>query len=66
MLLGGSDMKYKLGDLIYQIDARNKDGIYRVEDVKGISIKKEFIETKAKMEGVSVTPDKIVKPNSFA
>ena len=66
MLLGGSDMKYKLGDLIYQIDARNKDGIYRVEDVKGISIKKEFIETKAKMEGVSVSPYKIVNPNTFA
>ncbi len=59
-------MKYKLGDLIYQIDARNKDGIYRVEDVKGISIKKEFIETKAKMEGVSVSPYKIVNPNTFA
>lgn len=66
MLLGGLDMKYKLGDLIYQIDARNKDGIYRVEDVKGISIKKEFIETKAKMEGVSVSPYKIVNPNTFA
>lgn len=66
MLLGGLDMKYKLGDLIYQLDDRNRDGIYRVEDVKGLSIKKEFIETKAKMEGVSLSPYKIVKPNTFA
>lgn len=66
MLLGGLDMKYKLGDLIYQLDDRNREGIYRVEDVKGLSIKKEFIETKAKMEGVSLSPYKIVKPNTFA
>ncbi len=66
MLLGVLDMKYKLGDLICQIDDRNKDGVYGVEEVKGLSIKKEFIETKAKMEGVSLSPYKIVKPNTFA
>ena len=37
--------KYKLGDLIEQCDDRNSDGVYSLDDVKGISIQKIFIET---------------------
>ena len=58
--------KYKLGTLIQPEDERNNDGQYSLEDVKGISIKKEFIETKADMEGVSLYPYILVKPDFFA
>ena len=58
--------KYKLGELIQLEDARNTDGNFTLEDVKGISIQKAFIETKADMEGVSLTPYIIVKPGFFA
>lgn len=57
---------YKLGDLIELSDDRNSDGVYGIDDVKGISIKKVFIETKADMSGVSLTPYILVKPDYFA
>ena len=41
--------KYRLGELISVYDERNSDNVYTLDDVKGISIKKEFIETKADM-----------------
>jgi len=59
-------IKYKLGDLIEQCDQRNNDSIYTVDDVKGISTGKLFIETKANMDGVSLTSYKVVKNNEFA
>lgn len=58
--------KYKLGDLIQLCDARNEDLQYGIEDVKGISIKKIFIETKADMAGVSLKPYYLVQPDDFA
>lgn len=58
--------KYKIGQLIELVDERNCDGVYTLNDVKGISIKKEFIETKADMAGVSLAPYIIVRPDSFA
>ena len=59
-------MKYKLVDLIEQIDKRNTKGQYGLSSVKGISIQKVFIETKANMDGVSLAPYKLVEPNTFA
>ena len=58
--------KYKLGELIELCDERNSDNQYKLSDVKGISIKKEFIETKADMIGVSLAPYILVYPDSFA
>lgn len=58
--------KYKLGKLIRPINEKNIDNKYKLKDVKGISIKKEFIETKADMSGVSLKPYIIVKPDYFA
>ena len=58
--------KYKLGKLIEQCDNRNTDEEYTADDVRGISTGKEFIETKANMDGVSLTSYKIVKENEFA
>lgn len=58
--------KYKLGELIELCDERNSDNQYKLSDVKGISIKKEFIETKADMAGVSLLPYILVEPDGFA
>lgn len=58
--------KYKLGELIEQCDERNSDLRYGLEEVKGISIQKIFIETKADMSGVSLSPYKLVKHDDFA
>ena len=58
--------KYKLGDLLQLCDDRNYDGEYSLEDLKGISIQKRFMETKANMEDVSLSPYILVEPDSFA
>lgn len=58
--------KIKLGELIEPCDERNSENKYTLQDVKGISIQKIFIETKADMQGVSLKPYKIVKPDYFA
>ena len=57
--------RYKLGDLIELCEARNDDLQYGIEDVKGISIQKIFIDTKANMEGVSLKPYYLVQPDDF-
>lgn len=56
----------KLGKYISLSDKRNSDLQYGIEDVKGISIEKKFIETKANMEGVSLAPYAVVEPDEFA
>ncbi len=58
--------KYKLGNLIEPCDERNYDGIYTLDDIKGISTGKEFIDTKANMDGVSLSSYKVVKNQEFA
>jgi len=58
--------KYKLGSLLEQCDERNAENKYTLDDVKGISIQKIFIETKANMKDVSLSPYIIVKPDYFA
>lgn len=58
--------KYKLGELIQLEDERNNDGKYTLNDVKGISIQKIFIETKANMQDVSLLPYILVRPDFFA
>ena len=58
--------KVRLGELIELCDERNENSVYKLENVKGISIQKIFIETKADMAGVSLKPYKLVKPDEFA
>lgn len=58
--------KYKLGTLLELSDLRNEDLTYSLQDVKGISIQKIFIETKANMNNVSLKPYKLVRPDDFA
>lgn len=58
--------RYKLGELIKETDNRNTTEKYSVDYVRGISTGKQFIDTKANMDGVSLTSYKIVKNNEFA
>ena len=59
-------MIYRLGELIESENERNTEGTYTLDDVRGISIQKNFIETKADMAGVSLSPYIIVRPGAFA
>lgn len=54
-----------LGDYIQEVDERNTAGKYSVEDVRGISIEKKLIDTKANMDGVALHPYKVVRPRDF-
>lgn len=56
----------KLGDYIEQCDKRNLDGIYTLDDVRGVSIDKKLIFTKADMTDVSLILYKVLKPNEFS
>lgn len=58
--------KYKLGQLLELCDERNGEGKYTLDDVKGISTGKEFIDTKANMDGVSLASYKVVNHDEFA
>lgn len=59
-------IKYKLGELIELCDMRNYDGVYTLDDIRGISTGKEFIDTKANMDGVSLSSYKVVNCQEFA
>ena len=64
------DLKHKyenveIGPYIEEYDSRNKDSYYKIDDVRGISIEKKIIDTKANMDGVSLDPYKIFKTRSF-
>lgn len=56
----------KLGTLISVCEEKNEGLQYGIDDVKGVSIEKEFIDTKANMEGVSLRPYAVIKPDEFA
>ena len=58
--------KYKLGELIELCDDRNFNGCLSLDDVRGISTDKQFIDTKANMDGVSLDSYKVVYRNVFA
>lgn len=58
--------RYKLGQLIRSEDERNSSNVYSLDSVRGISIQKIFIKTKADMKDVSLSPYILVKPDFFA
>ena len=55
----------EIGPYINEYDIRNKGTLYKLEDVRGISIEKKIIDTKANMDGVSLTPYKIFEKGTF-
>lgn len=59
-----SGERIKIGDLVEQSDKRN-EGL-DLDAVRGISINKEFIKTKANLADVDVSDYKLVQENDFA
>lgn len=55
----------KIGGYIEEYNVRNNVGM-TIDAVRGIATSKEFIDTKANMDGVPLTNYKIVKPNMIA
>ena len=55
----------ELKNYIKETDMRNSLGEYTLDNLRGLSIEKVFIQSKANMMGVSLLPYKIVKPNQF-
>lgn len=55
-----------IGTYIQQTANRNVTLRYDVDSVRGLSIEKKFIETKAKMDGVSLKNYLVVEPDEFA
>lgn len=56
----------KLSSYISLCEDKNDELIYGIDAVRGISIEKRFIETKADMQGVSLKPYLLIRPNEFA
>jgi len=56
----------RIGDFIEQSYETNEDAKYGLDDVRGVSIEKKFIDTKADMQGVNLSPYLIVRPDDFA
>lgn len=56
----------ELGECIEARDERNAEGKYTLDDVRGISIEKKLMPTKANMEGVSLGSYKVLKPLEFS
>ena len=56
----------RLGALISRSNVRNDGGEYGIDDVRGMSVEKKFIPTKADMRGVSLRPYKVVRPKWFS
>lgn len=63
--LKAENEKVKIGDFIEVCDERNSEGIYTLKNLRGVSIEKKFIETKADMAGVSLASYILVKPEYF-
>lgn len=63
--LMGSIPLIPIAAFVDETDERN-EGQYGLSNVRGISIEKKFIPTKAKMEGVSLSNYKVVRPREIA
>lgn len=55
-----------IGKYIELVETKNDELKYGVDSVKGVSIEKKFIDTKADMNGVNLKPYYVVHPNEFA
>lgn len=63
--LKSENKKLKIGEFIEVCDERNSEGIYTLKNLRGVSIEKKFIDTKADMAGVSLAPYTVVKSDYF-
>ena len=51
---------------IKEVNEKNTEEVYGVDDVRGLSTSKDIIPTKANLDGVSVKSYKIFRPEQFA
>ena len=56
----------QLGDYIELCEERNSDNTFAADDVRGLSTSKQIINTKANLEGVSLSSYKLLPPRCFA
>lgn len=63
--LKSENKKLKIGEFIEVCDERNSEGIYTLKNLRGVSIEKKFIDTKADMAGVSLAHYIVVKSDYF-
>lgn len=56
----------KIGNYLELIESRNSDSRFGIDDVRGVSIDKKFIATKADMADVNLNTYFIIQPNEFA
>jgi len=64
-ILKNENEKVRIGEFIEQYDRRNIDNLLTLDSIKGISTEKCFIDTKADMNGVSLSSYKVVETNTF-
>lgn len=57
--------KYNIGDLIELTTEVNLDNIYGPDDVRGMTITKEIIPTKADVEGTNLSKFLVIHPGEF-
>ena len=55
-----------LNELVKTVNFRNKDNVYGIDDLIGVSLTKEFIKSPANTISLDVSNYKIVKPFQFA
>lgn len=56
----------KIGNYLELVESRNNNSEFGIDDVRGVSIDKKFIATKADMAGVNLNTYFIIQPNEFA
>jgi type I restriction enzyme S subunit len=57
--------KYHIGDLIEMVDEVNSEGLYGSDNVRGMTITKEIIPTKADVDNADLSKFLIVHPEEF-
>ncbi len=55
-----------VGKYLELIETKNDDLQFGIESVRGVSIEKKFMETKADMKDVNLSPYLIIQPDEFA
>ena len=56
----------KIGKYLELVEDKNENAQFGLDRVRGVSIEKVFIETKADMTDVNLAPYYIIRPNDFA
>ena len=57
--------KCRLGELIELITETNNNNLFNLQDVQGVTITKQFIPTKADVEGTDLKKFLVIRPQNF-